>query len=102
ATAEAPDVKKPNRNDDDDDDDTDSNRKRPSKNNDDDDDTDVRPSRKQSKRRRKSPDYVGHMNIYLRGSSKSGKKGKSKRFRFPVARYDRRRYRILKLFNYKL
>ncbi|CAF3700383.1 unnamed protein product [Rotaria sp. Silwood1] len=90
--SETKDVKKPNRNDDDDDDDTDSNRKRPSKNNDDDDDTDVRPSRKQSKRRRKSPDYVGHMNIYLRGSSKSGKKGKSKRFRFPVARYNRRRY----------
>ncbi|CAF2766104.1 unnamed protein product [Rotaria sp. Silwood2] len=74
-----------------DDNDEDSNEKRPSKY-DDDDDQDIKPSRKQSKRRRKSPDYVGHMNIYLRGSSKGGKKPKPQRFRFPVARYDRRRF----------
>ncbi|CAF4037702.1 unnamed protein product [Rotaria sp. Silwood2] len=76
-----------------DDNDEDSNEKRPSKyDDDDDDDQDIKPSRKQSKRRRKSPDYVGHMNIYLRGSSKGGKKPKPQRFRFPVARYDRRRF----------
>ncbi|CAF0770447.1 unnamed protein product [Rotaria sordida] len=71
----------------------DSNENKPSKSDDDDDDTDLKPSEKKSKRRRKSPDYIGHMNIYLRGSSKRGKKEKPKRFRFPVARYDRRRYR---------
>ena len=33
------------------------------------------------------------MNIYIRDSYKGGKKSRPKRHRFPVARYERRRFR---------
>jgi len=42
---------------------------------------------------------MGHMNIYLREPSKDGKRRKPKRFRFPVARYERRRFRMCFLFS---
>jgi len=45
-----------------------------------------------SPRTRKSPDDLGHMNVYFREPSSDGKRKKPKRFRFPVARYERRRF----------
>ncbi|UJR09622.1 hypothetical protein I4U23_013856 [Adineta vaga] len=46
-----------------------------------------RPSKYSSK-----PKDMGHMNIYLREPSKDGKRKNPKRFRFPVANYERERF----------
>jgi hypothetical protein len=71
-----------------DDDDDNSYNTKPSYN----DDDDYQSAENSSPRKRKTPDDMGHMNIYLREPSKDGKRRKPKRFRFPVARYERRRF----------
>ena len=43
--------------------------------------------------KRKSPDELAHMNIYVREPSKDGRRKKPRRYRFPVARYERTRFR---------
>jgi hypothetical protein len=64
------------------------------KNNDDDDyNRDYKPSKsRSSKRKRYSPDDMGHMNVYIREPSRDGKRKKPRRFRFSVARYERSRF----------
>ncbi|CAF1473544.1 unnamed protein product [Adineta steineri] len=68
------------------DDDDNSYERRPSYN----DDDDYKSSNYNQKS--KKPDDLGHMNIYFREPSKDGKRRKPKRFRFPVARYERERF----------
>ncbi|CAF1425428.1 unnamed protein product [Adineta steineri] len=68
------------------DDDDNSYERRPSYN----DDDDYQSSNYNQKN--KKPDDLGHMNIYFREPSKDGKRRKPKRFRFPVARYERERF----------
>ncbi len=42
----------------------------------------------------KSPERIGHMNIYIDKDARRGSSRHNKRYRFPVARYNRRQLRM--------
>jgi hypothetical protein len=50
-----------------------------------------------SKQRSEPPEEVGYFNIYIRQPSSGGYRPLLQRLRFPVARYNRRRFRMYSL-----